>query len=52
MFNLKITPGSKHPGNLGHCEVTKSKIRIKEGEETQVKCTENIFHRVTGKKFS
>lgn len=47
MLKQKI-PGTKHVGKPGHHEKTKSLIGIEEGEETQAKGTENIFHKITG----
>ena len=51
MLKQKI-PGTKHLGKPGHHEKTKSLIiGIEEGEETQVKGTENIFNKIIEENF-
>lgn len=49
---FKKYPGTKVPGNLGHCGEKKSlQIKIVEGEETQVQVTKIIFQKNHRRKF-
>jgi hypothetical protein len=52
MLNLKKSPVTKHPENLGNYEKINIRItRTEEGEETQVKTPENIFNKIIEENF-
>lgn len=50
-LNKKST-GTKHPGNLGNYEKTKSLNNSNRGRRTQAKGTENILTKILEEKFS